>query len=131
MGEQIFIDGVKVYDGPIRPSAYQIDQKKKKEESGRAAWKVLHLAGLAGTIMDDWLTYTWQADIPKYGCSCLTKFQALRKQIPFRPDDQFGWTVDIHNAVNVDMESRGDKGKRQWTTDEARRAWEKIKDLSA
>ncbi len=61
--------------------------------------------------------------IPRYNCRCLVKYLALLKKIPFRPGDEFNWTVDLHNAVNAELLATGlpeHASKRQWTYEEAR-----------
>lgn len=70
---------------------------------GQAAWKVLHQAALAKTITLHWLMASFEPLIPRFGCACLDKWKAILIKIPFRPDDQFAWSVDVHNAVNTQL----------------------------
>jgi hypothetical protein len=71
-----------------------------RSEQGRKAWRVLGLAALAGTVTSEWLATTFRSMIPSFGCACLRGWDEILLRIPFRPDDQFAWSVEVHNQVN-------------------------------
>lgn len=90
-----------------------IENKVKIEEEGRIAWKALHNAAKAGMLSDNWLE-TWEGLIPRYGCQCLSGWKKIRSEIPFRPEDQFEWSWEVHQAINKKL------GKAGLTFEEAR-----------
>jgi hypothetical protein len=92
---------------PKPPLAQSITENKIKiEEEGRIAWKALHRAGYSNMISDNWLE-TWEALIPKYNCQCLNEWKKIRTAIPFRPEDQFAWAWEVHQAVNKKLGKAG------------------------
>lgn len=84
---------------------------------GAHAWDALHRAALSGTVTADWLLTVFNPMIPRYGCKCADSWAKIQVAIPFRPADQFAWTVDVHNAVNVNL------NKATLTLDQAKAIW--------
>jgi hypothetical protein len=93
-------EGVK---GPVMTLPDNQPPVDDRVAKGQAAWKELHQAALAKTITLHWLMASFEPLIPLFGCACLDKWKAILIKIPFRPDDQFAWSVDVHNAVNTQL----------------------------
>jgi hypothetical protein len=87
-------------------------------ERGRKAWHWLHTEALKGGLTSENLQKKFPLMIPRFGCSCLREWNAIVAGIPFRPGDQFNWSVDVHNAVNQKVPD-----KLQVSYDEARSIW--------
>jgi hypothetical protein len=64
-----------------------------------------------------WISAAFEPLIPRYGCTCLSDWRTLLAAHPFRGEDPFAWSVDVHNAVNAKL------GKPQLTVDAARSVW--------
>lgn len=63
-------------------------------------WGALHLACLAAIDKNSLKTFieTYQTLLPCFGCRM--HFSQLLTEYPVPDDDQFRWSVDIHNKVN-------------------------------
>lgn len=83
--------------------------KNRGEAQGRAAWLWLHAEASAGRLTEARLEDEFTPMIPSFGCTCLSDWKAFLVTIPFRAIDQFAWSVDVHNAVNVKL------GKPIWS----------------
>jgi hypothetical protein len=88
--------------------------KVDRDAQGRAAWGWLHGEALAGRLTAARLATEFRTMIPNYGCSCLREWEEDNVKYPFRPHDQFGWSVERHNLVNGRL-----VGKPQMTVEEA------------
>lgn len=86
-------------------------------EKGRTAWLVLHQAAVQGIITPAWLAATFTPLIPIFGCSCLSEWEKILAAIHFRPDDQFAWSVEVHNAISRKL------GKPEVSKEEADKIW--------
>lgn len=84
------------------------------EAAGRRLWAELHRAALAGTLTAEWLR-TFTARVP---CGeCKRHWREILSAIPFRPADQFAWSVSVHAAVSRRL------GKDEVSIEDARRIW--------
>jgi hypothetical protein len=88
-----------------------------REDQGRHAWETLHRHALADRVSLAWISAAFEPLIPRYGCTCLSDWRTLLAAHPFRGEDPFAWSVDVHNAVNAKL------GKPQLTVDAARSVW--------
>jgi hypothetical protein len=78
----------------------------QRMELGRKAWAWLHDQCRKGLLTVERLKTEFAPMVPKYGCTCRQKWKTILKQIPFRSDDQFAWSVEVHNAVNSSLKKR-------------------------
>lgn len=64
---------------------------------GPPMWDSLHSAAKAGLLTPDWIA-DFTRRVP---CGeCRLHWMKLLQQIPPRYDDQYQWSVDVHNEVN-------------------------------
>jgi hypothetical protein len=89
---------------PLSPDERLSAVLKEQAEKGRAAWLWLHSEAIANRLTPLRLKSEFEPMIPGFGCSCLGDWRAILVKIPFCQDDQFAWTVDVHNAVNAKLE---------------------------
>jgi hypothetical protein len=75
---------------------------RSMEDVGRAAWTALHSAAKRKAITPFWLDHIFLGMIPRR-CDCLPDWHQVLLLIPFRATDQFAWSVEVHNAVNVKL----------------------------
>lgn len=91
-------------------------------ERGRAAWRALHSSELTREGLDK-----LEASLRTFGCACDAFYQKWKEKNPFPAEgsdrERFNWGVDLHNAVNEKLAREGQRGKRQWTHDEAWAEW--------
>ena len=85
---------------------------------GPALWAELHERALEREGEQDfvWLDM-WRAKIPKYGCSCQSKWKELMHRHPPDWSNYFRWTVFMHNKVSESL------GKPTLTEQQARQIW--------
>jgi hypothetical protein len=86
-------------------------------QKGREAWAWLHEQAVVGNLTSDRLQSEFKPMIPSYGCACVVKWDVILTKNPFRRDDQFAWSVEVHNAVNAIL------NKPTATTAEALKKW--------
>jgi len=91
-------------------------EKRAVVVGGPELWAELHRAAVDGALNEEWFA-AWLSRVPMAGCSCRTSFQTILEAIPVRWDDQFAWSVEVHNAVNRKL------GKPEISADQAREIW--------
>lgn len=74
--------------------------ESRKIKKGRAAWEWLHSESRVGRLTIGRIATEFRAMIPRTGCGCLKDWDAILDSIPFNSDDQWLWSIEIHNAVN-------------------------------
>lgn len=76
------------------------------DQLGPAIWKRWHDGANAGLLTLQEVTEKMWREVP---CgTCKQHFLEARAAIPFRPNDQRQWMIDLHNYINVKL------GKPVW-----------------
>lgn len=105
-----------------RPGAVPSTQPFDWTGTTRALWDELHRQALAATAVATFARYVRESFTPRVLCGpCKVKWQAILERMP--PEaavDPFAWSVDAHNAVNVEL----DPPKPVVSLEEARRLHE-------
>jgi hypothetical protein len=87
---------------------------------GPGLWGELHRRTLSHDDSPDWVWLDmWAEKIPKYGCSCRSKWKEWKHENP-PPWDKEGywrWGWAFHNHVNQEL------GKPPFSIDQARQIW--------
>ena len=88
------------------------------QRDGGRFWAELHLFALRHTGGDasEWFN-GWKASLPFNGCPCKEHFDEYLEQNPVDWNNFFGWTINLHNAVNERI------GKPVMFVDDARNYW--------
>jgi hypothetical protein len=70
-----------------------------------ALWAELHAAGKAATSVASFARYVREDFTPRIPCGpCQARWRGLLERMPpEQAADPFAWTVDAHNAVNVEL----------------------------
>jgi glycosyltransferase involved in cell wall biosynthesis len=119
-----FLGGHPSGRSPIDATSPIFQQGLVRMPSGVEHWAELHLQRKPTR---EWFD-SWLARIPNFGCGCVNNFTPILERfkpsiseiIDSSPVDQAKWfalTVDIHNAVNIDLK------RPEMTLDDASKRW--------